>query len=225
MIPEAQRLPIVLMCAVPPILSAPSMALLLRLDAALMLGIVMVVSLLCPITLALVPGLLVDLPAGVDPLTLFGRFAALIGGAFAAATIVRRVAGTARLRSFDPEIDALGLLLMVLFAVGIMDGVTRTLMDRPSHVLAAALTMFALNLILQALGAIAFAPFGRRVAATVGFASGNRNMGLWIAALPLGAAGEIMLYIAVAQFPVYLLPRLLAPLYARLTAVSAAPPG
>ncbi len=216
MIPETQRVPIVLICCVPPILSAPALALLLRLDAALTLGIVTVVSLLCPVTLAVVPALLLELPADLDALSLFVRFALLIGGAFVAASVLRRALGAARVQSRAPEIDALGLLLLVLFAIGIMDGVTQTLLREPWHVLGVVASVFAINLGLQGVGALLFAPYGRRVAVTVGFASGNRNTALWVAALPLSGASEVMLYIAAAQLPIYLLPSVLAPVYARL---------
>src|SRR3546814_18528910 len=69
----------------------------------------------------------------------------------------------------------------------------------------------------------AFAWLGRRRALTVGLISGNCNMGLLLAAFPPGTDGDVVLYFAVAQIPMYMLPALLLPLYRRLVGDPAAP--
>ncbi len=50
---------------------------------------------------------------------------------------------------------------------------------------------------------------------SVGLASGNRAMALWIAVIP-AMHSDVFLYFAMAQFPVYLLPAVMAYVYARL---------
>ncbi len=215
-LPPGWVLPVVLTCAVPPILSAPSLALLLRLDAALLLGCVTTLTLVCPLTLAWVPGWLLGMPLGVAPLDLLLRFGGLVGGTFLAAALTRAWLGNARLERRAAGVEVLGLVMLIAFAIGIMDGVAGVLVTDARRLLSLVALVFAVNLLLQALGLLAFLPFGRRTAASVGFASGNRNLALWVAVLPLEAGSDTMLYVAAAQFPIYLLPALLAPVYARL---------
>jgi len=57
---------------------------------------------------------------------------------------------------------------------------------------------------------------GRRDALTVGFLAGTRNMGLLLAVLPATVDPALFLYIATAQFPIYIMPTLLRPIYRHL---------
>ena len=68
----------------------------------------------------------------------------------------------------------------------------------------------------KAVTALGFLWLGRPAAFTVGFLAGNRNMGLLLVVLPAGLHPDIALYFALAQFPIYILPALLKPLYGRL---------
>jgi BASS family bile acid:Na+ symporter len=56
---------------------------------------------------------------------------------------------------------------------------------------------------------------GRRSALTVGFASGNRNMGLLLAVLPAESPPDVLLFFVLAQLPIYILPAVLGPAYRR----------
>ena len=69
---------------------------------------------------------------------------------------------------------------------------------------------------MQLAGALAFVWIGPWRALTAGYASGNRNMGILLGALPASLAPDIVLYIAMLQLPIYVMPALLAPLYRRL---------
>jgi BASS family bile acid:Na+ symporter len=50
---------------------------------------------------------------------------------------------------------------------------------------------------------------------TLGFAGSNRNMGIILAVLPASSDPDIMLYFALAQFPMYVYPVLLKALVGR----------
>jgi BASS family bile acid:Na+ symporter len=50
-------------------------------------------------------------------------------------------------------------------------------------------------------------------ALTIGLCSGNRNLAVVIAVLPAGVHPDILLYFAMMQFPIYMLPALQVPLY------------
>ena len=77
---------------------------------------------------------------------------------------------------------------------------------------------FAANIALQALTAILFCWRGWRFALTLGLLTGNTNMGLLMATLPRDTHNDILLYFALAQLPMYMLPALQKHLYRRLLA-------
>jgi BASS family bile acid:Na+ symporter len=213
-LPEELRRSLALVAAMPPILSAPALSLLLGLDAATALVAVVAATLLVPLTLPPVAALTAG-AAIAEPLALFARLAAVVGGALLASLALRALAGPARLARRAAEIDGVGVILLLLFAVALMDGVPAHVASRPQDVALYAAAAFAANLGMQVLGTAAFRPAGMRVATTVGFVGGNRNAALLLAVLP-GADPALLLFVAVAQFPIYLLPSLLLPIYRRL---------
>jgi BASS family bile acid:Na+ symporter len=107
---------------------------------------------------------------------------------------------------------------MVVFAIGIMDGVTTLALERPGYVLGATVAAFAANLALQVVGALVWLRQGMQRALTIGLLTGNRNMGLVLVALGADASLDLVAFFAVAQIPMYVLPGLLLPVYRRLVA-------
>lgn len=205
---------LVLVAAMPPILSGPVLAALLGLDAATALLVVVTATLALPLTLPGIAMLATD-TAFAAPWALFLRLLLVIAGALAVALLLRRLAGPAALARHARALDGIGLLLLLLFAAALMDGVGAALTADPGAVALFTLAAFAGNLGLQAAGAIAFRPAGRRLAVTIGFLGGNRNAALLLAVLP-SPEPALLLFVAVVQFPIYLLPSLLLPLYRRL---------
>jgi len=104
---------------------------------------------------------------------------------------------------------------MIVFAIGIMDGVARLFGEDPVYVLRFIAAAFALNMLLQLSTGLVFARFGRRAAVTIGFVAGYRNAGLLLALLPAPIDQAVTVFVAAAQFPIYILPSVLWPLYAR----------
>ena len=226
-LPDALETALVLMAAAPPVLSAAAIAIALRLDAALAVVVGLACTMITPLTLPpLALELLgLELTVGVGALML--RLGLVVAVAFLGALLVRRLVGPVRLAGVARELDGLVVLLMLVFAVAIMDGVTATLASRPGVVALWLAAAFVANPALQLLGILAFARLGIRQALTVGILSGNCNMGLILAALPAGGDADVALYFALAQLPMYMLPALLLPLYRRLLsrAGAAAPAG
>lgn len=204
---------LVLAAACPPIVSGPAMAILLRLDTPLMLASVVIASLAAPFTIVLVASRLIGVDLNIDTMSLFLRLAALIGGCVLAATMVRRLLGEARLERLKDPFDAASILLLFIFAVAIMNGVSGVLAEDPRLVARFIGAAFAANILLQVLGTGVTAALGRRAALTVGFASGNRNMALLLAVLPADSSAEVLLFFALAQIPIYMLPAMLGPAY------------
>jgi bile acid:Na+ symporter, BASS family len=77
---------------------------------------------------------------------------------------------------------------------------------------------FAASVTLQAVSALLFLSLGRRAAGSVALTAGNRNMAIVLGAAPAAFEPEVFLYLALLQFPIYLLPALLKPIYRRMSA-------
>jgi BASS family bile acid:Na+ symporter len=130
--------------------------------------------------------------------------------------LLRRLLPPARLTAAGPAVDGAVVWLVVFYGFAVMDGMLRRLLADPGWILGATALAFATNLALNAATAAAFAPCGRRIALSAGLLSGNRNMALFLAVLPATTEPQILLFFALAQFPLFLSPALLRPLYRRL---------
>jgi BASS family bile acid:Na+ symporter len=212
-VPDGLKPPLVLMAAAPPIMAAPAMALMLRLHTSRMLAVVVGATLLAPFTLGLTADWFVAAELRINPFNLALRLAAFISICFALAAILRLLLGSGRINKSKPYIDVLALLLLLAFAVAIMDGVTHRLSLETEYVLTVVAISFLANVLLQAAGGAAFFSTGASSALTAAFACGNRNMGLLLAVMPESSAPDTLLYFAVAQIPMYTLPALLSPMY------------
>jgi BASS family bile acid:Na+ symporter len=199
-----------------PLLASGALALLMGLDVGLTILVTVTATALVPFTLPPIAHLLAGLEIDLDPLALSLRLAALIGGSFALSAVLRRVAGEETLDRHRDVLSGLAVFGLILFAVAIMDGVTGYLLAAPRYVVACLLVVFALNVGLQAVTAVLFLPLGLRLALTVGLVAGNNNMGIVIAAMADRAPFDLTVYVAMGQFPIYLLPALQRPFYRRL---------
>ncbi len=215
-LPAPLLVPIVLMAATPPLFSTPAMAFLWGLDAPVALVMVVLATLAGPFTLVAVAGVALGLDLGIDPGALAARLVALVGGSLLASLVVRRVAGAARIEAWTDALNAIAVALLLIFAVAVMDGVAERFAREPATVVLFTVAAFGANLGLQAVGALLARGTGVRRALTVGYATGNRALGLLLAVLPAGAAPDTVLFCALAQLPIYILPAILAPLYRRL---------
>jgi BASS family bile acid:Na+ symporter len=188
------------------------LAALMGLDAALSLATLIVATAATPITVPLFAALFVGASLDVSPLALAARLIAMLGGAFLAALLVRRWKGQAFIDRNRPIIDGLSVTALLVFAIGLMDGVGANILARPALVAGLTVVVFALTAILIVTTCLVMQRAGRSAALALGLAVGSRNMGLMVAAAG-GAAPELTwLYFAVAQFPIYTLPHLLGPL-------------
>ena len=215
--PEPLSQALVLMAASSPIVSNVALALLLGLDAPLAVVIVLAGTALVPLTLPIAAETLVGMSLHMPLGEFMGRLVALVGSAFAAAWLVRKLVPGARLDANRELIDGLTVLNLLVFSLAIMDGVTAYAIERPGYVALAIGAAYAFNVLLQVAGGLAFRHLGTTRALTVALLSGNCNMGLVLVALEGRASFDLTVFFALAQIPMYTLPALVRPLYARLT--------
>jgi len=97
-----------------------------------------------------------------------------------------------------------------------MDGVTGRAVREPLLVGALTLIAFAIAIGMYVLTTLLFGREGLKKSLALGFSSAHRNMGVMVAAAGSGLPELTWIYFAVAQFPIYLLPALAAPVVHRL---------
>ena len=201
----------------PGVISAAATATFLGLDASLALVLTLITNFLVPFTLPPLALWLLGLDLKLSVLDLTGRLVFIAGVALAGAVAVRTWLGRDRLQRAGPTVDGLSVAVLMAFAVPLMDGiVARTAADpwKMAGFVAGALAgMVVCNAVMTALTL----PFlERRTALTAGYCSGSRHNALLMAVLPATVDPDIFLFIAAVQFPIYMIPALLQPLYRRL---------
>lgn len=213
---------LVLMLAAPSISGSPNLALMMGRDPAPAFRLLVVGTALFPLT---APVALASLP-GID-------------GAAAAAAALRLlgVIGTAAAFGFaarawlapglDPRrlsaTDGFSALLMAVVVVGLMSSVRPMLEGDPWGFAGWLAAAFAANFGAQIAAALLLR--GRGVAAwpAFGMVAGNRNIALFLVALPEPIVGPLLAFIGCYQFPMYLTPLLLRWFYRSGAAVAPAP--
>ncbi len=216
------HLAVVLVACAPPLASAPSMAALLKLDDALVLNIMVLGTLMVPFTVPLIILNILDLPLDLDALSLLGRLVATIGAAILTAVLIRKFAGKDRLQRHHDLMDGISALIMLVFAIVIMNGIGLTGMtDGPKvreTLLVALSANWGVHLILLTLFILVSGFFGKGYVASpekgaIALMASNRNAALFMAALPAETLSSLLLFMALAQLPIYLTPLVAAPLY------------
>jgi BASS family bile acid:Na+ symporter len=169
-----------------------------------------------PFTLPAMALWLLGLELQISLLEFMGRLAVMIGGGFAMAIAVKRWWMDAEaLKRHAPHIDGLMVASLMIIAIAIMAGVTEFSFAQPGFVLLTIAAAFIANASLQILGALVFLPAGRRLAFTAGHMAGNCNMALILAVLADRAQIEVVIFFALAQLPMYMMPIVANRIYRR----------
>jgi len=206
----------VLMAAMAPITSAPAIALMMGLPLPLCLAATLLAMALVPLSVPWLASTVLGLPVSVDAGALSGRLALVIGGGVAVAALARRLTSPSWRVRQGRRLDGLAVVMLFGFALAIMDGVGPVLEADPLRVLWLVALSFVLCGGMMVLTTLVFWPAGRPAALGLGYIASSRNMGVLLAGLPAGAAPDIALWFALAQFPLYMLPALTRPLVRRL---------
>lgn len=215
---------VVATAACSPLMATPALAMLLGLDVTLALLVVVPATALMPFTVPPMALWLAGLTLDLEATALALRLAVLVLGSALVAFAIRRWLGPSRLAKAAPVIDGLAVLGFVVFAVGVMDGFTLTALDRPGLVAANVVAVFALNIGLQGLTVLCLLRHvALRTALTAGLLAGNNNFGLVLASVVDTAPSTMLVYVAAAQFPIYLLPIVQRRLYPRFLPVPGRP--
>lgn len=191
--------------AAPAIGSAASYCLLLGFSAELGLQITVLSALLAPLLGPLVVTALLGDAVPIDALSLMGRLALLIGLGAAAALIARRVLTPSWIDNQGEMLNGVATLTMLLFLLPLFEGVGAQVWARPWVAVGVLALALAANFGTQLVAArLAQARLTSAQAGAVGVLAGNRNVSLYLAALPSDPA--FSLFVAMCQYPIYLTP-------------------
>jgi hypothetical protein len=213
-------LAIMLQSMASPLISAPAFAALLGLDATLVLVTFVITTISVPFTAALFALIYFGPEMSITPLILGGQLGLLLGSAAVTATVIRRVAGYAKIVGRAAELDGINIVLLYVFSAAIMGNVAGGLFAAPWLMIGLTALSFVIFFVMFTTTALSFWWAGRDSALSLGFMVSQRNMGLM-----LGATGGVLpdltwVYFALAQFPIYLTPQMLKPVMRRLRGVS-----
>ncbi|MGX9966224.1 hypothetical protein ACVFYP_23070 [Roseomonas sp. F4] len=197
--------------------SSPAFARMVGLDGEISLVVAVISTLLVPFTAPPLALGLLGIDLAISLTGLMARLALVVGLPLLVSLVIRRLVGPARLARYGRGVDGAVVLLVVFYGFGVMDGVQAMLLAEPLWVLGGIALAFAGNFGLNIATALAFMKVaGARVALSGGLLSGNRNMALYLAVLPAATDARILMFFALCQFPLFLSPVLLRPVYDRL---------
>lgn len=207
---------LVLMMSASPISGSPNLVILTGQDPAPALRQLVIGTALLPLTVVPVFWLSPALGDAGEVFAAAARLLAVIalagGGGFALRALV--------LRKPSPQvlsgIDGLSAIAMAVVVVGLMSAIGPAMRESPGAVVVALAAAFASNFGLQLLVALLLKARGPQQAVPLAIVAGNRNIALFLAALPAATTDPLLLFIGCYQIPMYLTPILLGPLYARV---------
>ena len=196
------------------LMSTMAVGIMMGLDGAFIFAVMVVSTVLLPVSLPITALILIGIDLEIEVLDLMVRLTFFIGSAIVVALLLRGLIGKQRIKKGGVALDGYTVLLLWLFAIPLMDGITARLLAEPGHMLFLIILSFLVYVGLMLAGASVFWVFWRedRPALSAGLLSGCRNLGIIIAVLPDDAPPELMTFFALAQFPIYIMPSLTKPM-------------
>lgn len=206
---------LILMASASSISGSPNLTLLTGNDPAAALRLLIAGTAMLPLTIIPVFWLSPVFGEATAIISASGRLLLLIAAATLAAFTLRRIMFPDPTPETLQAIDGLSALVMAVMVVGLMSAVGPALRQAPHELGIYLAAAFAANFGLQLLAFYGLSFFRvRRDRVAFSVVAGNRNMALFLAALPASVTDPILLFIGCYQVPMYLTPILLFRLYA-----------
>ena len=207
-------LAILLTASAPAITGSVNLALMMRLDGARMMQVLVLGTALFPLTVLPILWLLPQLGPASDVIIAALRVLAVILLAAGTGFALRAWLFPAPTEGQIKALDGLSVLAFAIIVIGLMAALTPALQSNPWAVLQWGLLAFAISYGLQALTLLALRGRGLRdVAGLMALGAGNRNIAIFLVALPAEVIAPLMIFIGCWQLPMYLTPMLMPRLY------------
>ncbi|MEZ5873069.1 MAG: hypothetical protein R3D32_14755 [Nitratireductor sp.] len=206
---------LVLMLSASSISGAPSLAILTGHDPAPALRILVIGTALLPLTVLPVFAVLPAFAGADQILGSAGRLFAVIALASATAFAIRGFVLKNPERETIAALDGLSAIAMAIVVVGLMSSVGPALLNEPVELLPWLAAAFIANFGMQILAALTLrlTPLHDQHV-PLAIVAGNRNIALFLVALPASLTDPLLLFIGCYQIPMYLTPILLRRFYA-----------
>ncbi|WP_436644205.1 hypothetical protein [Microbaculum sp. FT89] len=207
-------LSLVLMLSASSISGSPNLTLLTGNDPAPALRLLIFGTAVLPATVLIPFWLVPELGTAGEVLLAAGRLLGVIAIAGGVAFLIRGFLLPLPAPETLRAIDGLSAIAMAVLVVGLMSAVGPAMVETPATFLFWLAIACAANLGLQV--AVAFALRNSRLKdsrAAYSIVAGNRNMALFLVALPASTTDPLLLFIGCYQIPMYLTPILLRRLY------------
>jgi hypothetical protein len=204
----------VLATSAPAITGSPNLALLLGLDAGRMMQILVLGTAMFPLTVLTVLMLAPQLGPVSEIVSAALMLLAVIAGATGMGFFLRaRLFPRPSLKQVK-ALDGLSVLAFSAIVIGLMAALNPALRSAPETVVLWALLAFAISYIAQ-IGTYLVLRRSRLrpVAGPIAIGAGNRNIALFLVALPEHVLAPLMIFVGCWQLPMYLTPMLLRWLY------------
>lgn len=208
-------LAIVLACSAPTISGGAALAIILKQDPARMMQLLVLGMLAFPFTVGIVLWLF---PSAIDTaqiaLATLKALVVIFGSAAVGFMLRHMFVPTATQHNID-VMDGVSVFVFAAIVIGLMAALGPELRTNPIHAATWILAAFLLSFGLQTatLLLLKSGPL-RIVSGALALAAGNRNIALFLVALPKETMAPIMIFVACWQLPMYLTPVLLPKLYA-----------
>lgn len=199
-----------------PMMSAPAIAAIMGLDAALVLSALAGCTILIPIFAPLFVRAFADGAVSLSPVGLGLTLFAMLAGAALIAAVVRRLTGSEAIVRRRSELDGMSVLLLLVFCCALMHDVAARSYAEPLQAIGLVALAFGVGIVMLILTVLVFSPAGWRDAFALGLMTSQRNTGLMLAAAGSVLPDLVWFYFAMAQFPIYFAPYLLGPVARRI---------
>lgn len=201
----------ILMLTAPSVSAAPSFAIMNGHDAAPALRLLVLGTAVFPILALFVFWALPQL-GGVEGVWAAARLSAVILLSTAVGFAVRRATRDRVRPDHIRAVDGASALALGLIVVGLMSAIGPMLRSDPAQLLGWISAVFCLNFGLQILAFYIYRGPGR---VSISMVAGNRNVALFLIALPADVVQPLLIFIGCYQIPMYLTPILLRRLHDR----------
>jgi hypothetical protein len=206
---------LVLMVAASPISGGPNLAILSGHDPAPALRQLVLGTALLPLTVIPVFWLAPSLGSPAEILGSSARLLVIIFAAAAAAFLLRATVFREPAPATLAALDGLSAILMAVLVVGLMSAVGPALRSDPTALALNLAVAFAANFGLQIGMFLILRRRDLANAAPLAIVAGNRNIALFLTALPSTITDPLLLFIGCYQVPMFLTPIMLNRLYRR----------
>jgi len=205
---------LVLMTAAPAISGSPNFVLMLGHRPIHALRIMVIGTALLPLTVLPIFWALPQLGQVQDIVGVVGKLFLAITVTAGGALMVRKYVLPDLSRSVQTSLEGVSAILLVIFVVGLMPAVSESFLSSPQIAWLWLGLAFVTNFGMQLLG---FVFTGSRLepsaAVSISLIAGNRNIALFLVALPEQVTAPIMVFIGCYQIPMFLTPLLMQRLY------------